>query len=408
MDCRMIAVVVLSLVSFAVAQTTQPADRVDELLTAGDLKAAEAQLEKMLKADAKDDHARFGLGTVQVLRAVENLFQTLHSYGFPKPSIGGPLLPAMLFTPNAEPKTVAAEDVRRMLVAWTEQLARAEKTLSEIRNTDVKMPLHFGLIRLDLNGDGKAEEREALWRVYGAVSGDRIEQSDAAGFLIVFDAADVEWLRGYCDLLMAMTEFALAHDGGELFDRTAQLFFPKVKTPYPFLCEGQRVFDFYGIDIVDAVAFVHLLNLPVAEPARLKASLEHLQAMTSQSRKMWKLAMAETDDDHEWIPNPKQHCVIPEVRVTLEMVDQWQAFLDEADAILAGKKLVPFWRGAGDLGVNVRRVFLEPKRFDLVLWVQGSAAAPYLEKGPLTKRETWDRLMRVFEGNFIGFAFWFN
>src|SRR5262245_13535826 len=123
---------------------------------------------------------------------------------------------------------------------------------------------------------------------------------------------------------------------------------------------------------------------------------------------MWKLAMAETDDDHEWIPNPKQHSVIPEVRVTLEMVDQWQAFLDEADAILAGKKLIPFWRGAGDLGVNVRRVFLEPKRFDLVLWVQGSAAAPYLEKGPVTKRETWERLMRVFEGNFIGFAFWFN
>ena len=46
--------------------------------------------------------------------------------------------------------------------------------------------------------------------------------------------------------------------------------------------------------------------------------------------------------------------------------------------------------------------------FDLVLWVQGTAAAPYLEKGPKTKPETWRRLQTIFQGQFIGFAFWFN
>src|SRR5947208_7893227 len=35
-------------------------------------------------------------------------------------------------------------------------------------------------------------------------------------------------------------------------------------------------------------------------------------------------------------------------------------------------------------GSNVRRVFIEPRTFDLVLWVQGSAAAPNLEAGEIS------------------------
>ena len=31
-----------------------------------------------------------------------------------------------------------------------------------------------------------------------------------------------------------------------------------------------------------------------------------------------------------------------------------------------------------------------------------------LEDGTLTDRAMWDRLLRVFQGEFIGFAFWFN
>jgi hypothetical protein len=90
------------------------------------------------------------------------------------------------------------------------------------------------------------------------------------------------------------------------------------------------------------------------------------------------------------------------------MVKGWLDFLDEAETILAGKKLVPFWRDAGGKGVNLRRVFTEPREMDLIFWVQGTAAAPYLEDGPITQPEVWTRLLRVFRGEFIGFAIWFN
>src|SRR5262249_50304168 len=122
---------------------------------------------------------------------------------------------------------------------------------------------------------------------------------------------------------------------------------------------------------------------------------------------MWKSAMAETDDDLEWIPNPRQKGMLPNLQVTQEMIDGWMGFLDEAQAILEGKKLIPFWRDS-TLGVNLRKVFLEPRTLDMVLWIQGTAAAPYLEKGEQSQGATWDRFQRVFRGEFLLFALWWN
>src|SRR5262249_12473305 len=108
------------------------------------------------------------------------------------------------------------------------------------------------------------------------------------------------------------------------------------------------------------------------------------------------------------IPNPKQSCVIPHVRVTQDMIDSWLEMMDQSEKLLAGELLIPFWRGDDDRGVNLRKVFTEPTKLDLVLWVQGSAAAPYLEKGEMTKPEIWKRMPSIFGHNFPGFAAWFN
>ena len=88
--------------------------------------------------------------------------------------------------------------------------------------------------------------------------------------------------------------------------------------------------------------------------------------------------------------------------------------LDEFEQILKGKKLLPYWRGkkTTDRGINLRRVFTEPRTFDPILWVQGTAATPYLEKGTLTKF-TNGRFQEQLNGRFggyglIGFGLWFN
>jgi hypothetical protein len=161
-------------------------------------------------------------------------------------------------------------------------------------------------------------------------------------------------------------------------------------------------------EIADAILAIHVSHFALKEPDRTQSALAHMQQVIDLSRENWKAIQAETDDDHEWIPSSKQTGVIPGARVTAEMITGWHEFLNEAESLLTGKKLAPHWRFNAEHGINLRRVFEEPREFDLVLWAHGAAAVPYAEKGPVATSDVWMRLERMFGGQFIGFAFWFN
>jgi hypothetical protein len=301
---------------------------------------------------------------------------------------------------------------REIIQTFASQLATAEATLAKVESDSVKLPLHFGLIRLDFDGDGNATESETFWRIYTRGSSPaRLTEDQVKAFVITFDAADACWLRGYCHLLIAVAESSLAYDWRELFERTGHRLFAEIDPPSPFQEEPLENELGWSIGMyADYIALFHLINFEVTEPKRLESALSHLEAVIGLSRRNWELIMQETDDDNEWVPNPKQTGVIPGVKVTPEMVAGWQEFLTEADTILKGQKLLPFWRGAGGRGLNLRAVFTKPQRFDLVLWIQGSGVIPFLEEGELTDGAAWERIAAAFEGalNFVGFAFWFN
>jgi len=389
---------------------------VEEYLIKGKLAEAEEALSAKL-ADTPDDELRFSLGAVQFLRGVEGLMQALYRHGLEN-KLGGFPFPISRSIPfvrlpvpdNPNPKPLSYAQTREIMQRFVDDLSGAAATLSAMGDGEVELPLRFGKIRLDVDEDGTASREEALWRIYARVASVRqVRQATAESFVICFDRADAHWLHAYCHLLTAMGEVFLAHDAEDLFERTAHLFFADPVSPYDFLRDGAQVFGVSrDVDVTDLIALVHLVDLPVVEPERMARALEHLETMIAESRKMWQTALAEEDNRQEWIPNRKQSGVIPNARVTQGMVDGWLGFLDEAETILAGEKLVPFWRANDERGVNLRRVFTEPSRFDLVLWVQGTAAAGYLEEGPQTDRRVWERLRRVFGGQFIGYAIWFN
>jgi hypothetical protein len=396
--------------TFANAEAQVGRTSFEPLLQQGKLADAERALGDDLKAKPGDDNARFALGVVQFLRAVEGRMQAFHRHGY-RSEPGMISFTNLPIPPNPKPEPLDYKTARKLLQAWVDDLGRSETTLASVKSAEVKLPLHFGLIRLDFDGDGKADEDETLWKVYGKFNRGANASAEAAkDFVIAFDRGDVDWLRGYCHVLSALTEALLAHDFEEFFNRSGFLLFDGVKPPEAFLIESDQPKNGFNIDqILDLVTMFHLIRLPVVEPNRLKSALAHMEAMVALSRTSWKFILAETDDDHEWVPNPKQSTVMPNVRVTAEMVEGWKNFLDEFELILQGKKLAPFWRGKPPRrGINVRRVFTEPRTLDLVLWVQGTAAAPYLEPGEVTSNETWSRINRIFGGEFIGFAMWFN
>jgi hypothetical protein len=377
---------------------------IDAILISGKLSEGIVELETYLQDHPKDDTARLGLGAVQFLRSAERLTQKLAVYG--PQTRGIPDLEAMLPEAPAplEPLTYAM--VRQLTQEWLIDLAQVQTTLSKIEDEQVKLPLHVGRIPLNLAGGGaRALTLLPLLRSF------RIgPPGKEAEFVITFDRADVDWLRGYCHILQALGEVGLAYDGQGLFDVFAHRLFKHVKTPHPFLLEPNRDprAGWFSIEeLTDVIAAIHMVRFPVVEPKRMAAALEHLEQTLSMSRQMWKRVLAETDNDHEWIPSPRQTGAL-NIAVNQEMVDNWLKVVDEAESVLQGKKLLPFWRGKETRGINLRRVFLEPTPLDLVLWVQGTAATPYLEEGEMTRPATWGDFDNAFGGRLMGFGFWFN
>lgn len=378
----------------------------EPLLQAGKWSEAEKQLAAAVAKDGANDNARFALGTVQALRAFEGLAQGLYRHGLdPEWQWSVPMLRLPIpNNPNPTPLTNAA--FRQLVSDFAAQLAKSEVTLAPIKSPDVKLPLAIATYRVDVNGDGTADDSESFWGIFGRAIGAPMTEDDVRDFVIAFDAGDVHWLRGYSHLLQSFCDFYLAHDTQNMHDHAAQFFFPTAEVKYSVRLAPPG--DIWN-SIADAVAFIHVIRLPLTEPERLKASHAHLLEVIAQSRLSWAAIAAETDDDREWIPGEKQENVaIPGARISGRMIAGWHEILDEAEAILHGKKLIPYWRIGDNRDLNLKRVFFEPRDFDLVMWFQGSAAVPYLEDGPSTSAETWTRLQRVFGGQFGMFALWVN
>ena len=361
-------------------------------------------VEQALQAQASDE-LRFQLALAQFFSCVEKFSQGMYRYGLHE-SIFHRTIPFLRFPvePNPNSRVASNGAIREILQEFLRGLAETSKTLALIPDSSaVHVPLKFGRVRLDLNGDGKVTAKEELWRVMNELTNSPINEKNAARFGVHLDVADARWLEGYCHLLSALGEWVLAYDTREIFAHCGHLFFNKTDTPYPFLQDKAKDWG----EILDAVTFVHLLNFPLLDGPRLETARQHLLTVIALSRRNWDCILAETDDRYEWIPSPKQRGVAPDARITMEMVTSWRAFLSEAEAILEGKILLPFWR-EDPRGVNLGKVFSQPRDFDAILWLQGSAAAPYLEQGKITSGNFWTRLNRAFRGNFLGFALWFN
>lgn len=402
---------------------------VQKFLSEGRLTDASDHFSELLKTNEDDQQARFSLGVVQFLQAVEGLGYDHYRYGLLGDRRRQITFMRLPVPENPSPEKLNYEKARAIISGFVERLGIAEKTLADVKPTGVLLPLQVGAIRLDLDRNGKRTDDETLGTIIDSLQGPRsgAAAGSTAGLTIAFDDADVLWLRGYCHVMSGLGQIVLAYDWKDQFERTAHLFYPNVETPYSYLqAEGPGVAAGFNLqNITDLIALIHTVNYEVTEPARMQTALQHFETVITLSRESFRLIEAETDNDREWIPNEKQTSAVGQMRVGQGIVKGWSRFLDEMELILQGKKLLPFWRGAKggipiftnsleqvpvhpELGINVRRIFTEPKRFDAMLWLQGTGLHPFLEKGPRTDQKTWQGIMSEFGGDFVTFMFWFN
>jgi hypothetical protein len=400
-----IALVILALSSSPIAHGAERPD-VTALLEEARLAEAAQQLIEHLRTE-EDTTARFQLGFVQVLQAVEGLGRDSYSYGLHTRQLSMPLFRLDLPV-NPEPQPLDYKRFREMLEGFAKRLATAEQTLAQVGDADVKWPIELNRIAIDFNCNKEVGHNERLWNMFLKVQ-TGVHQNRAnvpPAPRLTLDTADVYWLRGYCHSLGAIADMLLAHDMQRLIDLKGYLLFKGSEPPYPKVDLNQQQFS--PSWIVELIASIHLLQFDIAEPERMKSAHAHMLQVIAMSRKSFEHVLAETDDDHEWIPAPHQTPAIPQAGLSREQIDGWHDLLDESEALLKGEKLVPFWRPGSEKGVNLYRVFHEPQGFDLVLWLDGASALPYLEEGPCTTRETWNRFQTIFGNNLLGFSLWIN
>jgi hypothetical protein len=378
-----------------------------------------------------DQEACFAEGIIKLVIAYEGIAQDLYRYGATTP---GTTPAAMLFgmeegpeaspaNPNPEPLSYIA--LRTALIDFVADLDQARMSFERAgASGDYVVALDPMRVRLDLDGDGKAGEGESLGALLGEVgefadipapdqspSGGKIKnKGDAAegSTIIGFDRSDALWFAGYMQVTAAPVDLVLAHDFSEFFNAFLHRVFPKAGLLMQDFSTGGTLFMDPQSDtaIADFVAAVHTMDFPVTDPARLAGVLDRLKEVTALSRRNWELILAETDDNRELVPSPRQTSLSPDMPVTQEIVDAWLATLDTVDQVLEGELLVPHWRFK--LGFDLKRYFETAKETDAVMLITGSDALPYLADGPIANAQAFAQANAVLGTDWLNYAFWFN
>jgi hypothetical protein len=400
----------------APAQAGPAAELLTSHLESGKLAKAEQAL-LALSIAGNDPEANFALGAAKFLRAIEELGQSFHRHGLQAPAAFGAPLFRMPVPENPNSEKLTYAELRRILQTFVDRMADVDATLAKVGPAgqgEIKIALDLAKIRLDLDRDGAATDAESLPTLLAAADPtglglDGMAPEDGAAppprLTFAFDNADAVWLRGYSHVLAAFADFLLAHDFSALFDGTFHVLFPAAGLPMQDKSSfAGSMFTPDDPMAADAIAFIHLIRFPVAEAERMRGLRERLLTILLLSRENWSRILAETDDDREWLPSPRQTTPFPGLEVSENHVSSWLAFLDMSEALLEGQLLLPHWRF--EKGIDLKRVFDEPRDFDVVMWLTGQGALPYLADGPVLSGQPAE--LSAFQGRLLQYALWFN
>ena len=233
--------------------------------------ARQTALAAMQQAAPTDNSARFALGSAQFFAAVEGLSQDLSRHGFTPP--GGRRQWSML--PLSWPDKVEPLDydgLRALLARFETGLEQAAATLATVSQDEpVGIVIGFNDARFDMRGDGAIPADGSFLNILAGFGGALPANPDGQPPRLEFrfDNADAIWLQGYANVLMAQTDFLLAHDFRRGFDLSLHSLFPRAGLPLQeeLAPEDDEIRGFWDGRAADALSFIHLLDWPVADGA---------------------------------------------------------------------------------------------------------------------------------------------
>lgn len=355
---------------------------------------------------------QFALGAFHFLRGIEKTLQTRWqsntSPGVLMLIADFPVL-RLPVPPNPDPKPFEPGLITGLFADLLDDMDASRAALSTLPDgSDPVLELNLMDLWFDINMNNTRDPGEGLMEFAGEIMGVEIQPDASASmptFLIRFDTADVAWLTAYTELLSGLSELVIAFDPTEPIARV--------------LGANERIAEIIGdtqpsnaMDMqfggfVDQFAMVYGALNQQPDPEHTRAAHAHFLNMIDANQDFWSLLPQETDDTREWIPNPAQTAALG-FDMPAETGAQWQAILADGEAILNGDLLVSYWRIAPAGGVNVKKLFLDPPKVDIVDWVQGSGLLPYLERGPVATSASIRQFENLVGGRSVMFTFLLN
>ena len=387
--------VVLALLAFAVPASAQTLSQ--EIGTNG-IAPTLARLKAQPEPALEDI---FAIGGLHFLGAVERALQLQWRTGSDQvagnagDTLGLPFL-RLPVPPNPAPEPFNGALITQLFTDIDADMAAARTALATLpQGEEFGLELTFSDLWFDVNLNGTREPEENALTILGPqLMGWQWQDPDPAAppLTIRFDTADGAWLTAYTHVMSGVANTVLAYDPATSIDRViASRTALKVAQP----SSDDFNFDASFGQFLDAFAMLEGAVNQQPDAARAKAAKDHFAAMITENRRFWSLVALETDDDREWVPNDTQTSALG-LTLPPGTGDTWLAVLADGEALLQGRLLIPYWRGPEGQGINLGRMFDDPAPISITGWLQGWAAVPYLEQGPVitpTSLRQFDALM---------------
>ena len=369
------------------------------------LAATEARLSTL---PTPSDAETFAYGGVLFLRAIEGSFQERWTLGLTDRTGMLPLLRLPL-QDNPNPAPFEPKAIVNLFAHAADRLQKAQGHLIGIPDTsDFGLEIALDDLWFDVNSDGSRSMGEGIGDILGAAVMGGMEGSGTAPQplpTIRFDVADAACLAAYADLLGGICAMVQAYDPTEPITRVMaaraamEQLGPVEADPFFGGSSNPDVFDMI------AILLATLNQTP--DSGKMMQAKQNFRSMVAGNRLFWTRVAAEKDNDKEWLPNDAQQSALG-IPVPPGTGAAWLAVLSDLDAVLSGEKLVPYWRVGGSVGVNVGAMFTDPRPIDLAGWVQGWAALPYLEQGPLVSPDSLAAFDMLTSGQAMLYAIYLN
>lgn len=368
------------------------------------LAATEARLAAL---GAPSEAERFALGGVRFLGAVEGALQLRWRSGLTEELRMLPFL-RLPIEENPAPAPFDPASIARLFRDVAAAMHSARAPLDPIgEGSDFGLEIALSDLWFDINANARRDAGEDLLDVAGPmILGWQWAGRDPAAPapVIRFDAADAAWLSAYAHMLAGFSEVILAYDPTEAITRTlgakaaieALRASPAGAGPYAGLT-----------DMVDTVAILLGALNQTPDSARAASAQGHFLAMIAENRRFWARVAQETDNDREWLPNDAQQSALG-IAVPAGTGAVWQGVLADAEALLTGQALAPYWRLDTGAGINVGALFTRPAPIDLIGWIQGADALPYMERGRVVSGAGWRAFEAMVAGEAMLFTLWLN